>query len=85
MVIDIKKRNFYFDNVRFALIFLVVLGHFLGPLTNKGAFVATISMFIYFFHMPLFIFLVGLFTKNIERDDYQEKIIRKSVIPYLIF
>lgn len=56
-----KRRIPYFDNVKFFLIVCVVLGHAikLGP-TDTFDSARSLSVFIYSFHMPLFIFLSGL-------------------------
>lgn len=59
-----KERIALYDNVRAVLICLVVVGHFLDDYTaGSGAF-RSAFVFIYAFHMPLFIFLSGLFQKD---------------------
>ena len=50
-----------YDNVKFLLIVLVVIGHFTQG--YKGLF-QSVNVFIYSFHMPLFLFLAGLFYKG---------------------
>lgn len=55
---DAKPRIQLYDNVKCLLIILVVIGHFTQGYT--GVF-ASINVFIYAFHMPLFIFLSGMF------------------------
>ncbi len=55
-------RNYYFDNLKVILIFLVVLGHLIEPLITEE-FYRTIYIIIYSFHMPLFIFVTGYFAK----------------------
>lgn len=59
-----KKREPYWDNVKAILILLVVVAHFMSytPNTVSGA----IYQGIYFFHMPLFIFVSGIFFKPIK-------------------
>lgn len=58
------QRIAYFDNLKGILIFLVVLGHFLTylPVMSDSHLLRTIVVFIYSFHMPLFIFVSGLFA-----------------------
>ena len=56
-------RNAYYDNAKFILIFLVVLGHLLEPSINKNDITKSIFTFIYIFHMPCFIFTTGYFNK----------------------
>ena len=72
-----KVRNYWLDNVKFFLILLVVVGHFIeGFISNKG--IREIYCFIYIFHMPLFIFITGYFAKNTKNN--QSKIIRFLVL-----
>lgn len=57
------------DGMKGALIFLVVLGHFLLPLLGFG--VRSINLpfdLIYSFHMPAFVFLSGLFAGHALRS-----------------
>lgn len=60
-----KKRINLWDNIKFLLITLVVIGHFvdINGLTNNYNSFKSIFIFIYAFHMPLFIFISGLFYK----------------------
>lgn len=59
-----KERIHLFDNVRFVLILLVVIGHFADVYASKSAICRSIYLCIYAFHMPLFLFLSGLFYKS---------------------
>lgn len=61
-----EKRLYKFDNLKFILIFLVVLGHMVEQVTNNNSIYKKIFIFVYTFHMPLFIFIVGLFQKKIN-------------------
>lgn len=80
-----KKRDYYFDNVRFALIFFVVFGHLLRPHIYESPLIYALYMSIYLFHMPAFIFVSGFFAKGIMRPGYIKKVSRKLLIPFLIF
>src|SRR4051812_17242655 len=80
-----NSRDHYFDNAKFILILLVVVGHTIEPLIGKSPSLKSIYMFLYFFHMPLFIFISGYFSKNLSSGDYAKKVISKLLIPYLIF
>ena len=62
-----NKRDPYFDNLKFILILLVVLGHF-TTLNLNNLHLASISNIIYSFHMPIFIFISGYFSKHIDRQ-----------------
>ncbi|EAH1852013.1 acyltransferase, partial [Listeria monocytogenes] len=49
------KRESYFDNAKFILIFLVVFGHFLQTFIADYAGVRVLYIYIYTFHMPAFV------------------------------
>ncbi len=49
-----KERDYFFDNLKAVLIFLVVLGHFLLPIRGDNPLVV-VKRLIYVFHMPLFV------------------------------
>lgn len=72
-----KERNYWLDNTKFFLILLVVVGHFIEPLINNNKIINDIYNFIYVFHMPLFIFITGFFSKNIRNS-------KKRILTYLI-
>ncbi len=57
-----KKRIPLWDNLRFLLIVCVVVGHFIDQI-NCGPY-RSLFFFITIFHMPLFIFVSGLFHSN---------------------
>ncbi|WP_221568163.1 acyltransferase family protein [Alkalihalobacillus sp. TS-13] len=78
-------REFYFDNAKFILIFLVVFGHFISPHKGDSEALYTIYNFIYTFHMPAFILIGGFFSKSIKKAGYLKKIFKKILIPYFIF
>lgn len=77
-------RDSYFDNVKLMLIILVVVGHVIIPL-NSGQTFKPLFTLIYSFHMPLFIFISGYFSKNIKSETYKRKIFTNLIIPYFIF
>ena len=63
------QRSFYWDNLRFYLIVLVVVSHGVIRYSNASGLCASITLFINTFHMPLFIFISGIFhcESNIKR------------------
>lgn len=80
-----KERDYFFDNIKAVLIFLVVLGHFLLPIHENGILVL-IKRLIYVFHMPLFVFVSGYFSKRIYRDGkYNFKKILYLIKAYIVF
>ncbi|WP_026677073.1 acyltransferase family protein [Fictibacillus gelatini] len=81
----VKERDHYFDNAKFILIFLVVLGHFLTPIKDQKDILYTLYNFIYTFHMPAFILIAGFFTKGVFKKGYIQKILKNVLVPYIIF
>lgn len=56
------SRDPFFDNVKIILMLLVVLGHVL-PIDLKDRTNLAVYEWIFSFHMPLFVFISGYFTK----------------------
>lgn len=79
------KRIFYFDNAKFILIFLVVLGHVISPLKEHDNLLLSLYSIIFLFHMPAFIFISGYFSKGYNKKGYLLKMIKKILLPYFIF
>lgn len=57
-----RQRDHYFDNAKFLLILLVVLGH--GMELVSGAYISTLYSLIYLFHMPAFVLITGYFCRG---------------------
>ncbi|MFQ9514256.1 MAG: acyltransferase family protein [Eubacterium sp.] len=64
-----KERIYYWDNLKALLIFLVVLGHFLIPVSREGKSVESVYFFIYLFHMPAFVFVSGYFAQYYMKKE----------------
>ena len=79
------QRNPYYDNAKAILIFLVILGHTLSPIFTANPWITTIYMFIYLFHMPAFIAVAGYFTKRMKTKQDFYKLVKKLIVPYIIF
>jgi fucose 4-O-acetylase-like acetyltransferase len=62
---DEQGRLYYFDNLKFCLILLVVTGHYIDPFSKLTPAYGSLYFFIYLFHMPLFVFTTGLFSKSL--------------------
>lgn len=77
-------RNIKLDSLKGFLIILVILGHIIGE-GSSDVFNKYCRMFIYTFHMPLFILLSGYFMKI--KDDVNSfwKGLLHIVIPLSIF
>lgn len=80
-----KHRSYYFDNLKLLLIILVVMGHIAEPLISSYNNIKEAYMFIYSFHMPLFTFVSGYFSKNINDHKKFFPKINNILIPYIIF
>lgn len=61
-----QNRLYQWDNIKFLLIVLVVMGHILAGIMKQSAALRSIYIFIYSFHMPLFLFISGLFQKPVK-------------------
>lgn len=75
------QRDSSFDNYKGFLIILVLVGHFIGPLTEKSYFANFLETAIYSFHMPAFIFISGFFSK---RNSFV-KLVKTIFVPYVVF
>lgn len=80
---DLVQRDYLMDNVKAVMLFLVALGHILDVYKNKGFFEMGLMKYIYLFHMPMFAFVTGYFSKNL--DKAREKAFRSSLLPYIFF
>lgn len=79
-------RDFHIDNIKGVLIFLVVLGHMLGYLQEThSAFATGVRTFIYFFHMPGFIFMSGYLAKGFLTKEYKAEKLLSFAWLYLLF
>lgn len=74
-------RDNLIDNAKGILIFLVVLGHYLEAFQGWGnQYLRVILTFIYFLHMPAFIFLAGITAK---KDHLGARIVKIAVILFI--
>lgn len=58
------ERVALYDNIKFIMISLMVVGHFADVFTKSSGVCRSIYLFIYAFHMPMMIFISGLFYTN---------------------
>lgn len=80
-----KERDYFFDNVKAVLMFLVVLGHLLLPIHGESILVV-VKRLIYVFHMPLFVFVSGYFAKTVYKNGrYNYQKILYLLKAYIIF
>ena len=71
-----KERSFYLDNVKSVLIFFVVIGHFAEVAVSHSDIFKSLFLWLYTFHMPLFIFITGYLSKNLINN--KERVLKKS-------
>lgn len=62
-----KQRDPYFDNLKGVLICLVCLGHCVNLYKDTNVLCNYLFHLIYAFHMPLFFYISGYFSKNTEK------------------
>ena len=80
---EIRKRNYLVDNLKVVLIFFVVFGHVIEFYIKDNYILRTLYIYVYIFHMPLFIYISGYLSKNFYK--MKRKAIRNLLIPYIIF
>lgn len=78
-----KSRNYLIDNLKVVLMILVVFGHVIEYYINSSDLLMGIYVFIYIFHMPLFVFISGYLSKNV--DKCRKGVIKGLLIPYIFF
>lgn len=79
----VHERDIGLDSLKAILIILVVFGHGIEYFGLDNSIFTKIKGVIYVFHMPLFIFISGYFSKKIENAE--NKAIRDILIPFFIF
>ena len=78
-----SRRDPYFDNARFILVVLVVVGHFITGLHKDHELFLFINNYLSLFRMPALIIISGYFAKKFHEDGYIAKITKRVLIPYL--
>ena len=73
-----ENRVYVFDNLKALLIFLVVFGHALELAFFRN--VSILYIFLYLFHMPLFVFCSGYLASYNPK-----KILTKLILVYIVF
>lgn len=81
---NVKRRDGYFDGLKFLLIVLVILGHTLEANLDNHTSLALYNT-IYLFHMPLFIFVTGYFTKKSNDTKKQKLSIARLLETLIVF
>lgn len=81
-----KKRDPYFDNVKYLAIVLVAVAHAWEPVMDGSRATRALYMVVYMFHMPAFILISGYFSRSFDMTPAKVKRLITSVaVPYVIF
>ena len=81
-----KVRVALWDNARFIAIALMVAGHTLTKMVGENDSAFTLYVFIYAFHVPVFVAVSGYFSRATAPEAKQiQGVISTILIPYVIF
>ncbi|WP_241981151.1 acyltransferase family protein [Cryobacterium algoritolerans] len=81
-----KRRVPLWDNARWIAITLVVMGHAILKLINGSDVAYEAYLFIYAFHVPLFVAVSGYFARSGPLGTRQlHRLITDIVFPYVVF
>jgi fucose 4-O-acetylase-like acetyltransferase len=83
---DVGGRDPWFDNAKFGLIILVVVGHVIGTFRSEVTGAGTLYLWIYAFHMPAFVFIAGFFSKGTHPSNRRlTSMFTQLLVPYVVF
>lgn len=81
-----KKRDPYFDNVKYLAIVLVATAHAWEPVMEGSRTARALYMVAYTFHMPAFIVVSGYFSRSFDMSAAKVKrLITGVAVPYVVF
>ncbi len=80
-----NERDTHLDALRGAGILLVVFGHLIEQPSQNSEILQAAYIGIYSFHMPLFVFLSGVFAREALRGRDYRKIIWTLFLPLMLF
>jgi fucose 4-O-acetylase-like acetyltransferase len=76
----------YWDNARFAAVVLVVIGHSTLKLISGSDPAYAVYLFVYLFHIPVFVMVSGYFAKATPPGVAQlKRLFTDIVVPYVVF
>lgn len=76
---NVKDRIVYFDLLKLFAVLLVIVGHVISQYDSRG-YSHPVNVWIYSFHMPLFMFMSGLFFRHTLLKKIKEIIYSKSIL-----
>jgi fucose 4-O-acetylase-like acetyltransferase len=74
-----KERILYFDLVKAFAVLLMVIGHVTAVYDTRG-YLAPVNIWIYSFHMPLFMTLSGVFFGHTLKRNFGEILKSKAIL-----
>lgn len=80
-----EKRILVWDNVKFFLMFMVVIGHLADGNTAGSRLFRSVFLIVYSFHMPLFLFVSGLFHKNTKIKEKMVSYFSLYIVLKIVF
>ncbi|MET9917121.1 acyltransferase family protein [Streptomyces sp. NPDC006435] len=81
-----KKRDAYFDNVKYLAIVLVAVAHSWEPVMEGSRTARALYMVAYTFHMPAFIIVSGYFSRSFDMSATRvRRLITGVAVPYVVF
>ena len=81
-----KRRDAYFDNVKYLAIVLVAVGHAWEPVMDGSRAARALYMVVYTFHMPAFILISGYFSRSFDMSPAKVKrLVTGVAVPYVLF
>ncbi|MFD5983888.1 acyltransferase family protein [Streptomyces cyaneofuscatus] len=81
-----KRRDPYFDNVKYLAIVLVAVAHAWEPVMDGSRVTRALYMIVYTFHMPAFILISGYFSRTFDLSAPRVKrLITGVAVPYVLF
>ncbi|MFF7625453.1 acyltransferase family protein [Streptomyces cyaneofuscatus] len=81
-----KRRDPYFDNVKYLAIVLVAVAHAWEPVMDGSRAARALYMIVYTFHMPAFILISGYFSRTFDMSSPKVKrLITGVAVPYVLF
>lgn len=75
----------FFLNLRFLLIVCVFIGNAIEPLITRMEGIHSLYMWIFTFHMPLFVFVTGYFAKSNLSGEAGRRVLLQIAFQYVIF
>lgn len=80
-----KKGETYFLNLRLLLITTVFVGNAIEPLIGKIVGMHSLYLWIFTFHMPLFVLVTGYFAKSNLKGAQGRNLLLQIAVQYVIF